>query len=158
MKLKYGLTGGINVTPRVAIIRRICRNLAKWTIQTVIFSLFPLILYILIHWIFQLKGDPTAHYISAIGTFTLVISSSVVIELSKEKYRDTAIKEIVFPTYLALVFIFFMIYISITLCSELEIALEPKIINHIFLALKLISGIQFVIAAMLQIIGGFYDE
>lgn len=81
-------------------------NLAKWFVQTVIFSLLPLIFYLLLHWMFRLKEDPTSRYISELCIFTLVISSSVAIELAKNKYKNTMVREIIFPAYLVLLFIF----------------------------------------------------
>ena len=42
-------------------------NLAKWFVQTVIFSLLPLIFYLLLHWMFRLKEDPTSRYISELA-------------------------------------------------------------------------------------------
>lgn len=101
------------------IVRRVCMNLAKWFVQTVIFSLLPLIFYLLLHWMFRLKEDPTSRYISELCTFTLVISSSVAIELAKNKYKNTMVKEIIFPAYLVLLFIFFIIYIAISICFVL---------------------------------------
>lgn len=144
--------------PSPAVGTKIFLNLCKWFIQTVTFSSLPLIFYILLHWMFQLEEDPVYRYISELCTFTLVISSSVAMELAKKKYRNLAVKEIIFPSHLILLIIFFIIYGAITISFELNIALDPKVIDNIFLFIKLISGIHFLIAVLLQIVGGFYDD
>ena len=138
-------------------MKKVLVNLYKWLIQTVIFSLLPLIFYITIHWMFQIDEDPVRKYINELCTFTLVISSSVTIELSKEKYQYLQVREIIFPAFLSLQVIFFIIYGAILVCFELEIALQPDIMNNIFLFVKLISAIHFIIAFLLQIIGGLSD-
>lgn len=138
--------------------KRMCINLIKWGFQTVLFSLLPLIFYMLLHWMFKLEEDPTRQYISELCTFTLVISSSIAIELAKTKYKNSEIKEIIFPAYLALLIIFFIIYGAIYFSFTMKLNLEVEIINNLFLFTKVISGIHFAIAILLQIVGGFYVD
>lgn len=139
-------------------IKKICINLAKWGLQTVLFSLLPLIFYMLVHWMFQIEEHPIRRYISELCSFTLVISSSVAIELSQKKYKFSTVREIIFPAYLALLTIFFVIYGVIYCYLELGFQLSPAILNNMFLLIKIISGIHFAIAFLLQIIGGIYGE
>lgn len=139
-------------------IRKVYINLAKWSLQTVLLSLLPLIFYILIHWMFQLEENPVRRYISELCSFTLVISSSVAIELSQNKYKYSSVREIILPAYLVLLIIFFVTYGIIYCYLELDFQLSFIVLNNMFLVMKIISGIHFTIAFLLQIIGGFYGE
>ncbi|MCI9541027.1 MAG: hypothetical protein HFG39_08190 [Lachnospiraceae bacterium] len=142
-------------------IQKILINILKWTLQTVLLSLLPLFFYILIHWMFKLEENPIRRYISELCSFTLVISSSVAIELSQKKYKISSlscVKDIIFMAYLPLLIIFFVIYGIIYYYLELDIQLNSAILNNMFLAIKIICTIHFIIAFLLQIIGGFYGE
>lgn len=139
--------------------KKICLNLVKWVIQTVLFSLVPLVFFMLIHWMFQIN-EPSLDkdIISQLCPFTLVISSSIAMELAKEKYMNTNIKEVIFPVYLVLLILFFMLYGATEVSFQLEIPLQENILKNIFDAVLLISIIHLVIGVLLQILGGFYDE
>lgn len=138
--------------------KKVSYNIFKWLTQTVALSILPLAFYVLIHWMFQIQTDLVEGFIKEICAFTLVISSSVTIELSKQKYRASPIKEIVVAAQLLCLIIFLMLYGVIICCIELNISLTDGVINNIFLIVICISIIHFIIAFLLQILGGIYDE
>ncbi len=139
-------------------IEKIGKNLLKWFLQTFLLSSLPLLFYILIHWMFQIEEDPTRRYISELCSFTLVIASSIAIELSQKKYESTSVREIVFPAYLILLIFFLITYGIIYCCLELDFQISAVVLSKMFLTVKVISGFHFVIALLLQIIGGLYGE
>lgn len=143
---------------RRSVTKKICLNLAKWFIQTVLFSLIPLFFFMIIHWMFNLKETSTDEYIHELCPFTLVISSSIAIELAKEKYVNTKIKEVIFPAYLILLILFFMLYGATVVSFELKLQLQKNILDNMFYAVLLISGIHLVLGGLLQVLGGLYDE
>lgn len=140
------------------MIKRVGRNIFKWLAQTVALSILPLAFYILLHWMFQIQTDLVEGFIKEICAFTLVISSSVTIELSKQKYQTLSIKDTVAAVQLALLIIFLMLYGVIICCIELNISLTDGVINNIFRLVIYISIIHFIIALLVQIVGGIYDD
>lgn len=138
--------------------KRVFRNLSRWSIQMVLFSLIPLALYLLVHWMFQIKEDMSHRCISEISTFTLVISSSTAMELAKKKYKDSGIKEIVFPAFLVLLIIFVAIYGVISFSFEINVPIKQEVLDNMYLAVLVIGVVHFVIALLLQVIGGIQGD
>ncbi|MDO5350042.1 MAG: hypothetical protein Q4E86_08895 [Lachnospiraceae bacterium] len=133
-------------------------QIAKWLSQTVLFAMLPLIFYMLIHWMFQLQEEPTSRYITELCAFTSGVTPSVIMELSKKKYKNTNIKEIVLPVYLALAIMFFIMYGVIMFVFALDVPLKSEMVNNMFHFSLVVSLFHFVIALLLQFIGGFYGD
>ena len=138
-------------------IKKFFSNLAKLGLQ-ILLSLLPLILYLLVHWMFQLKEDPVRRYISELCSFTLVMSSSVAMELFRIKHIPYQVRAIIFSAYFALLAVFFSLYGIINYCMDLGLQLSPVVLNNMFLTIMIICGIDFVIALLLQILEVFYGE
>lgn len=137
---------------------KLLKNLGKWIVQTVLLSILPMFFYFLIHWMFQLEEDPARRYLSELCSFTLVISSSIAMELSQKKYNLYSVRSIIFPAYFALQAIFFVTYGIIYCALELDLQLSPVILNNMFLIIWIISGIYFIISFLLQVLEVFYGE
>lgn len=67
--------------------------------------------------------------------------------------HSSAARRIWIPAHFVLMIIFFMIYGAVMVSFELNFPLEQEIVDNIFLSIVLISGIHFVSAVLLQIIG-----
>lgn len=135
------------------ILKNIAFAVTRWFVQTVFFSLLPFVFYYLIRWMFQLEDNFEKQYMSELCTFTLMMSLSIILELSKSIYKNSITKEIVFPVCLILSNVFLIIYSTVLLCFQLQIPLDPIVFNKIRVTVLLISGIHFGLALLLQIVG-----
>jgi hypothetical protein len=140
-------------------LKHIILNLGQWFLKTVVFSLTPLFFYILLHWMFGLTEDPRRQYISELCTFTLVIASSISVELAKKEYRNTQIRDVVFPAFMVLLIIFFLSYGAIYASFLLNVPQlsSEKVIDKLYQYVKVISLIYFLIALLLQVKGEAHD-
>lgn len=106
---------------------------------------------------FKLRQHVVNQYITELCAFTIVIASSTMTELSDKKYKSFMIENIVRPVFLFM-FILFLVSYGVIYCSLiLEKQLEQEVLNGFFLFAKLTSGINFIIAFILQILGGAYN-
>lgn len=131
--------------------------MAKWFFNTVIYSILPLLLYFIICDLFKLNKNVLNQCITELCTFTVVIASSTMSELSNKKYKSFMIESIVRPAFLFMFILFLISYGVIYYNILLDKSLEQEIINGLFLFAILTSGVNFIIALILQILGGAYD-
>ena len=137
--------------------KRGIQNVIKWFFNTVIYSLLPLLFYIIICHMFKLQQNTINQYITELCAFTIVIASSTMTELSDKKYKSFMIESIVRPVFLFMFILFLVSYGFIYYNLLLESQIEQEILNGFFSFAKLTSGINFIIAFILQIFGGAYN-
>ena len=141
---------------RTTKLERIYKNIVDWFIQTVWLSSIPLFFLFIVHSIFQLGSVTLERFISEISSFVLVLSSSIAVELAKEKYKR--IREVVFPAYMFLLMVFLMFYGATIISFEFDLELRDEVLNNIILVFITIGILDFLVRLLLQIYGGIHED
>ena len=134
--------------------KRIFYNIIHWLLETVLFALFPLILFYFFYWAFQLNINPIRQCISEVCSCTLAIIVADFTELAKDKYRLKGMRGFLMPIHVLLSLLFALLYGAVYFCMVTEYSLQLQVIQNIFAMMKLICLFHFCFSFLLQIIGG----
>lgn len=134
--------------------KRIIFNIIHWLLATVLFAVFPLFLYLLFRWIFQLKVNPTQQYIAELCSCTLTIIAADFVELTKDKYRKKKMRKHLTSLQVLLSLFFAMVYGVIYLFQLTGYLLLPQTMQKLFITVKIACASNFIFSFALQIIGG----
>ena len=129
-------------------------NLLHWFLETVLLALLPLVLYAILHWMFQLEMDPIRQYISELCSCTLAFAAANSVELAKDKYRRRGMRGLLMPLYIVLLLLFALLYGAVYFCMVSEYSLDVQVVRNIFSVMKLICFFHIGFSFLLQVIGG----
>ena len=123
--------------------KQIGSHIVHWLLETVLFALFPLFLYLIFRWIFQLRADPTQQYITELCSCTLAVAVADSSELAKDKYRKKRMRSYLIPFHVILSLFFATVYGVMYLLQLTDYPLSAQSIQNMFITVKVICVSHF---------------